>query len=113
MVTLYKTGHEAQHVRNELAKDDTVILIECFDPFLSFDYKTATMLEVDHQHTLACAHLNELGFNGDRFLIKSQQRLLTWHSTFRSKQARRSASLPKRSRESACHIFSLLWVPSV
>jgi hypothetical protein len=59
-------------VRSEVAGDDTVIVIECFNPFLSFDYKTATMLEVQQQNKLACAHLNELGFNGDGFLIKAR-----------------------------------------
>jgi hypothetical protein len=29
------------------------------------------MLEVDQQNKLACGHLNELGFNGDGFLIKA------------------------------------------
>jgi hypothetical protein len=31
-------------VRSEVARDDTVIVIERFNPFLSFDYKTETML---------------------------------------------------------------------
>jgi hypothetical protein len=52
-------------VRSGAARDDTVIVIECFNPFLSFDYKTATMLEVQKQNKRACAPLNELGFNGD------------------------------------------------
>jgi hypothetical protein len=77
-------------VRSEVARDDTVIVIKCFNPFLSLDYKTATMLEVQQQNKLTCAHLNELGFNGDGFLIKARQRLQTWRSAFRSKHPRRS-----------------------
>jgi hypothetical protein len=61
-------------VCSEVARDDTVIVIEFFNPFLSFDYKTATMLEVQQKNKLACAHLNELGFNGDGFLIKARRR---------------------------------------
>jgi hypothetical protein len=61
-------------VRSEVARDDTAIVIECFNPYLSFDYKTANMLEVQHQNKLACAHLNELGFNGDGFCIKARRR---------------------------------------
>jgi hypothetical protein len=34
----------------------------------------ATMLEVEQQNKLACAHLKELGFNGDDFLIKARRR---------------------------------------
>jgi hypothetical protein len=58
-------------VRSEVARDNTVIGIECFNFFLSFEDKTATMLEVEQQKKLACAHLNELGFHGDGFLIKA------------------------------------------
>jgi hypothetical protein len=58
-------------VRSEVARYDTVIVIECFNPFLSFDYKTATMLEVQQQNTLACDHINKLGLNCDGFLIKA------------------------------------------
>jgi hypothetical protein len=58
-------------VRSEVSRDDTVIVIECFNHFLSFDYKTAAMLEVQQQNKLACAHLNKLGFNGGGFLIKA------------------------------------------
>jgi hypothetical protein len=54
-------------------RDETVISIECFDPFLSFDYKTATRLEFEQQNKLACAHFNDLGFNCDSFLIKAQR----------------------------------------
>jgi hypothetical protein len=63
-----------KRVISEAARDGTVIVIECFDPYLSFDYKTATMLEVQQQNKLACDHLNELCFNGDVFLIKVRQR---------------------------------------
>jgi hypothetical protein len=31
-------------------------------------------LEVEQQKKLACAHLNELGFNGDGFMIKARRR---------------------------------------
>jgi hypothetical protein len=61
-------------VRSEVAKDDTVIVIEYFNPFLSFDYNTATMLEVQQQNKPDCAHLIELGFNGDGFFIKARRR---------------------------------------
>jgi hypothetical protein len=61
-------------VCSEVARDDTVILIEFFNSFLSFDYKTATMLEVEQQIKIDCAHLNELGFYGDGFLIKARRR---------------------------------------
>jgi hypothetical protein len=57
--------------RNEVARDNNAIVIECFNLFLSLDYNTATMLEVQQQNKLACAHLNELDFNGDGFLIKA------------------------------------------
>jgi hypothetical protein len=52
-------------VLSEVARDDTVIVIECFNPFLYFDKKTAAMLVVEQQNKLACAHLNDIGFNGD------------------------------------------------
>jgi hypothetical protein len=61
-------------MHSEVATDSTVILMECFDPFLSVDYKTATMLEVEQQNKLACAHPREMGFNGDAFLIKACRR---------------------------------------
>jgi hypothetical protein len=35
--------------------------------------KVGTMLEIDQQNKLACDHLNELGFNGDSFLIKARR----------------------------------------
>jgi hypothetical protein len=60
-------------VRSEVARDDTVIAIKCVNPFLSFNYKTATMLEVQKQNKLACAHLNELDFKCAGFLIKAQR----------------------------------------
>jgi hypothetical protein len=34
-------------VHSGVARDDTVIVIKCFNPFLSFNYKTETMLEVN------------------------------------------------------------------
>jgi hypothetical protein len=61
-------------VRSEVARDDTVIVMACFNIFLSFDYKTSIMLEVQQQNKLACAHLNEPGFNGDGFFIKARRR---------------------------------------
>jgi hypothetical protein len=36
-------------VRSEVARDNTAIVIECSNNFLSFHYKTATMLEVEQQ----------------------------------------------------------------
>jgi hypothetical protein len=60
-------------VRSKVTRDDIFIAIECFDPYLSFDCKTATMLEVDQQNKLACAHLNDLGLNGDSFWIKARR----------------------------------------
>jgi hypothetical protein len=67
-----KQAMRHKSVRSEVARDDTVIVIECFNPFLSFNYKMATMLEVEQQKKVACAHLNELGFNCDGFLIKAR-----------------------------------------
>jgi hypothetical protein len=61
-------------MHSKVARDDTVILIEFFYTFLSFEYKTSTMLEVDQRNKLTCAHINDLGFNDDSFLIKAQHR---------------------------------------
>jgi hypothetical protein len=45
-------------VRSEVLREDTCILVEDFDPFCIFDYKSATMLDVEHQNKIVCAHLN-------------------------------------------------------
>jgi hypothetical protein len=61
-------------VRPEVMREDTCILVEDFDPFCIFDYKSATMLDVEHHNKIVFVHLNSMGFNGDSFVFKAHQK---------------------------------------
>jgi hypothetical protein len=61
-------------VRSEVIREDTCILVEDFDPFCIFDYKSATMLDVEQQNKIVCAHLNSMGYNADSFGFKARRK---------------------------------------
>jgi hypothetical protein len=61
-------------VRSEVMREDNCILVEDFDPFCIFDYKSATMLYVEQQNKIICAHLNSMGYNADSFVIKARRK---------------------------------------
>jgi hypothetical protein len=44
-------------------REDIYVRVEHFDPFNIFDYKYATMLDVEQQNKMVCAHLNSMGYN--------------------------------------------------
>jgi hypothetical protein len=102
-----------KRVRSEVARDDTVIVIECFNTFISFDYKTTTTLEVQQQNKLASAHLNELGFNGDGFSIKARRRASNLVQRLSEKTTEEECVISlAKSGISLSSIF-LRWVPHV
>jgi hypothetical protein len=61
-------------VRSEVMREDNCILVEEFDPFCIFDYKSATMLDVEQQNKIVCAHLNSMGYNADSFVVKARRK---------------------------------------
>jgi hypothetical protein len=61
-------------VRSEVMRENTCILVEDFDPFCIFDYKSATMLDVEQQNKIVCAHLNSMGYNADSFMVKARRK---------------------------------------
>jgi hypothetical protein len=62
-----------KNMRREVGRGDTCVSIEGFDPFKKLAYRADSMIEVEDQNKIACAHLNHLGYNGERFLIKERQ----------------------------------------
>jgi hypothetical protein len=67
---------EMRHVsvRLEVLRKDNCILVEDFDPFCIFYYKSATMLDVEQQNKIVCAHLNSMGYNADSFVVKARHK---------------------------------------
>jgi hypothetical protein len=61
-------------VRSVVMREDACILVEEFDPFCIFDYKSATMLDVEQQNKIVCAHLNSMGYNADSFVVKARRK---------------------------------------
>jgi hypothetical protein len=71
------TRQEMRHVsvRSEVLHEETCVLVENFDPFCIFYYKSATMLDVKHQSNMGCTMRifqchqiqEEVGIVGDRF----------------------------------------------
>jgi hypothetical protein len=61
-------------VRSEVLREDTCIIVEYSDLFCIFYYKSATMLDVEQQNRIVCAHLKSMGYNDDSFAVKARRR---------------------------------------
>jgi hypothetical protein len=58
----------------EVLREDTCVLLENFDPFRIFDYKSATMLDVKQHNKMVCVHLNSTRYNADSFMVKARRK---------------------------------------
>jgi hypothetical protein len=70
-MTRQATSHVS--VRAEVMREDTCVLVENFDPFHIFYYKSATMLGFNKQSKMVCAHFNSMGYNADSFMVGAPQ----------------------------------------
>jgi hypothetical protein len=61
--------HRSVHA--EVLREDNCVLVENFDPFRLFYYKSATVLDVEQQNKMVCTHSDSLGYNVDSFVVKA------------------------------------------
>jgi hypothetical protein len=60
-------------VRAEVLLEDNSVLVENFDPFCIFYYKSAAMLDIEQQNKMVCAHLSSMAYNADSFVVKARR----------------------------------------
>jgi hypothetical protein len=73
-LTMTRQAMRHVSVRSEVMREDNCILVEDFDPFCIFDNNYATMLDVEQQNKIVCAHLNSMGYDADSFMVKARSK---------------------------------------